>query len=230
MRKKGSVLIISGLLLIAAALVICLHNFYDAYKAWEASSDTATQLMQMIAEETTPPSQETQPAPDMESGTESQTSAPAPAPALPDYLRFPEMEMPVATLDGREFIGVLSIPRFNLSLPIVSVWSYPDLQKYPCRYVGSAYLDNLVIAAHNYQVHFGRLKELNTGDEITFTDVDGNVFRYVVAYQEQLQKTDVEEMQTGNWDLTLFTCTVGGAMRVTIRCDRVEEKTFDRIG
>ena len=222
MRKKGSFLITSGLLLIAAALVICLCNFYDAYKAWEASAETAAELTQMIAEEITPPPRETAPAPEIEGTQESQI----PEPELPDYLRFPEMEMPVEVVDNREYIGILDIPSLNLSLPVMSDWSYPDLQISPCRYVGSAYMDNMVIAAHNYQTHFGRLKELNAGDEIIFTDVDGNVFRYVVAYQEQLQKTDVEEMQTGDWDLTLFTCTVGGAMRVTIRCDRVEENTF----
>ena len=219
MRKKGSVLITSGLLLIAAALVICLYNYYDAYKAWEASAETAEQLTQMIAEEIATPPRETSPAPETETAPDSQI----PEPELPDYQRFPEMEMPVEIIKGREYIGVLEIPSLNLSLPVMSSWSYPDLQISPCRYVGSAYMDNMVIAAHNYQTHFGRLKELNTGDEIIFTDVDGNVFRYVVAYQEQLQKTDVEEMQTGDWDLTLFTCTLSGQSRLTIRAQRLED-------
>ena len=48
--------------------------------------------------------------------------------------------------------------------------------------------------------------------------MDGNVFRYSVCAVEQLAKTAVEEMQTGDWDLTLFTCTKGGVMRVTVRC------------
>jgi len=40
---------------------------------------------------------------------------------------------------------------------------------------------------------------------------------------ETLQPTAVEEMCSGDWDLTLFTCTLGGKFRVTVRCDRVEE-------
>ena len=29
---------------------------------------------------------------------------------------------------------------------------------------------------------------------------------------------DVEAMESGDWALTLFTCTIGGKTRVTVRC------------
>jgi sortase A len=104
----------------------------------------------------------------------------------------------------------------------MSEWSYPNLRISPCRYTGSAYKNNLIIAAHNYESHFGNLKYLNAGDEITFTDVDGNVFNYVVAEIEQLNPTAIEQMESGDWALTLFTCTIGGSYRVTVRCDLAE--------
>ena len=62
------------------------------------------------------------------------------------------------------------------------------------------------------------LKDLSQGDEITFTDVDGNMFRYEVIELETLSPFAIAEMTGGNWDLTLFTCTVGGQYRVTVRC------------
>lgn len=37
----------------------------------------------------------------------------------------------------------------------------------------------------------------------------------------------VEEMESGDWDLSLFTCTLGGSYRVTVRCERTED---ERIG
>lgn len=92
----------------------------------------------------------------------------------------------------------------------------------PCRYEGSVYLNNMVICGHNYNTHFGTLKDLEKGDLLTFTDMDGNVFWYQVMVIEILQPTAVEEMVSGDWDLTLFTCTTGGATRVTIRCDKAE--------
>ena len=51
--------------------------------------------------------------------------------------------------------------------------------------------------------------------------MDGNVFNYEVVAKETLMPTAIEEMASGDWALTLFTCTVGGSYRVTIRCDLV---------
>ena len=140
------------------------------------------------------------------------------AASQPAFVRYPDMEMPMKEIDGETYIGVVEIPSLELSLPVMSDWSYPQLKKAPCRYVGSVYSHDVVICGHNYDRHFGRLKELVPGDEVRFTDMDDNVFRYSVCAVEQLAKTAVEEMQTGDWDLTLFTCTKGGVMRVTVRC------------
>ena len=50
-------------------------------------------------------------------------------------------------------------------------------------------------------------------------DVNGNVFTYEVTEVYTLGAEDVEEMVTGDeWDLTLFTCTLGGQSRITVRC------------
>lgn len=81
----------------------------------------------------------------------------------------------------------------------------------------------MVIAAHNYQRHFGGLKNLVIGDEVRFTDGDGNVFAFHVSALEQLNPTQVDEMTESEWDMTLFTCTLGGQQRTTVRCTRVSE-------
>ena len=81
----------------------------------------------------------------------------------------------------------------------------------------------MIILAHNYSTHFGTLKDLGIGDPVTFTDADGNVFRYEVLELETLMPSAIEKMESGDWDLTLFTCTVGGQSRVTVRCVTQEE-------
>ena len=136
----------------------------------------------------------------------------------PPFVQYPEMEMPTKEIDGQTYIGMVEIPSLELSLPVISEWTYPRLKKAPCRYVGSIYSKDMVICGHNYDRHFGRLKELAVGDEIRFTDMDGNVFFYSVCGTEQLGGYAVEEMLAGEWDLTLFTCTKGGRTRVTVRC------------
>ena len=131
-------------------------------------------------------------------------------------------QMQTITVDGNTYIGYISIPALNIDLPVNSEWSYPLLKKAPCRYKGSVFTDDLIIAGHNYQRHFGGLKLLQTGDEVDFTDADGIVYKYTVSSVEKLTGKDVQGMEDGDWDLTLFTCTIGGAYRVTVRCQRAD--------
>ena len=140
------------------------------------------------------------------------------AASQPAFVRYPDMEMPTKEIDGETYIGVVEIPSLELSLPVMSDWSYPQLKKAPCRYVGSVYSHDVVICGHNYDRHFGRLKDLAVGDEVRFTDMDGNEFSYTVEELEVLRPTAVEEMTVGDWELTLFTCTLDGKSRVAVRC------------
>ncbi|MDY3286911.1 MAG: sortase [Eubacteriales bacterium] len=139
---------------------------------------------------------------------------------IPDYVLNPAMEMPETAVDGASYIGVLQIPALGLSLPVIGEWSDDGAKLAPCRYAGSAYTDDLVIAGHNYRTHFGSLGRLSVGDEVTFCDLDGNVFVYRAAAKETLAPEDTEEMTDSGWALTLFTCTTGGAYRLAIRCER----------
>ena len=75
-----------------------------------------------------------------------------------------------------------------------------------------------MIAGHNYKSGFGKLKKLSPGDKVFFTDMNGRVTRYIVEVIEVLDGTAVEEMITGDWDLSLYTCTYGGKSRLTVRC------------
>lgn len=133
-------------------------------------------------------------------------------------------EMAVVEINGAEYIGVLQIPALNLTAPVQSDWNDAALKKTPCRYSGSAYRDDLIVAGHNYRAQFGNLQALQAGDSVIFTDVSGNTFRYTVQTLETLGGSDVEGMQSGDWDLTLFTCTYSGQERTTVRCAR--EKTY----
>lgn len=192
-RSFGLVLIIAGLLLISSSAVLVSYNFYTDSKAAEGIDEILSQLP-----------------------NESEQSA------QPDYISNPDMEMPIKTIDNIDYIGKISFPGLELQLPVISEWSYPNLRRAPCRYSGSAYLDNMVIAGHNYTSFFGPLRNMEIGDEVVFTDADGNVFIYEVVDMQILLPTAVEKMIAGDWDLTIFTCTVGGRTRFTIRCNRVD--------
>ncbi len=143
---------------------------------------------------------------------------------VPDYVRFPDMEMPMAEVEGHSYIGTLCIPELGLDLPVMSEWSYPKLKIAPCRFAGSAYQQQLIIVAHNYVTHLGNIKNLPAGSPITFTDMTGNVFCYELAEIEILRPNQVKALMDTDYPLTLVTCTLGGRTRVTARCIRVEEK------
>ena len=131
-------------------------------------------------------------------------------------------EMPRVTIDGRDYLGVLSIPSQGLELPVLADWDFDALRLSPCRYAGSYFTGDLVIAGHNYAKHFSPLKWIEPDTEIVFTAADGAVLRYRVLRVDTLQPPQIEEMTVPDgWDLTLFTCTTGGRSRCAVRCERI---------
>lgn len=205
--KRGTAWINLGLLLLAAALFLAAYNRNESYQAQRQSDvvleEMSQALEQMVPAQTVP--RQTEP------------------PELPEAMEEPQREMPVRTIHGRDYIGVLTIPALELELPVLSQWDYTNLRIAPCRYEGSVYNGSLILCAHNYSSHFGRLKNLREGDTVQFTDMDDNVYTYQVVGLETLSPTDVEGMESGDWDLTLFTCTVGGQSRVTVRLERTDD-------
>ena len=203
-NRRGLPLIFGGLLLIVAALSLVGYNLYTSWRGQQAAETALEQLLPEIPQ----PLEEDQVAAE---------------PEYPDYVLNPEMDMPLRKVDDLDYVATLTIPGLELELPIIDQWSYHNLRFAPCRYSGSAYLDNMVICAHNFSKHFGHLLELSSGDPLSLMDMDGNIFNYQVVELEILQPTDIELMTSGDWDLTLFTCTVGGRTRIALRCERIND-------
>ena len=206
MRKFGIMCILIGAALLASALLLLHLNKQEDQVAQEAVVAVMPQLVQQMQENTAREPQITED--DL---------------LIPVELLTPEqLEMTEVVINGHAYIGYLSIPKLELELPILSQWSYPKLQIAPCRYYGSLRGEDLVLMAHNYNSHFGRISKLELMDTVTFTDMDGNVTTYQVVGKDMLSPTAVEEMISGDFDLTLFTCTYGGGSRITIYCDRMQ--------
>ena len=207
--RLGNVLLAAGALFLAAALLLTGSNLVETYQAGQASARLSQAVFSRIESQT------------QEADSLSQATLAGGEEETPEHLLNPEMEMPVEEIEGNGYIGLLEIPALELSLPVMSQWSYPNLKLAPCRYSGSAYTGNFTIAGHNYSTHFGPIGGLNAGDSITFTDMQGNRFAYEVQVVETLEATAVEDMVGEEWDLTLFTCDLSGESRITVRCLRV---------
>ena len=199
-KKRGTVLIVLGVLLLVGALGFAGYNVLDARRAQQQADAVQVQLEEKI----------------------EQNKAKKKA-LLPGQQPLGE-EMAVEEIDGRRYIGTIEIPALDKKLPVLEDWSYENLKISPCRYSGTYYTDDLVICAHNYSSHFNGLRWIEPGEEVIFTTVDGVRYRYIITTRETLFPTEVERMINAqdDWDLTLFTCFIGGRTRCTVRCTRVE--------
>jgi len=193
---------ILGTVLLTAALALFLRNDQESLEAGNASAELMPRLVEAIHDRR---EEEAQKAPELEP---KETVAAA------------DREMTVVRIDGHDYIGFLAIPSLELELPVMADWDSEKIQIAPCRYWGDLYSRDLVIMAHNYEKHFGKISRLRKGDVVTFTDMDAETVEFQVMAVEILPPQATREMIAGEFDLTLFTCTYGGENRVTVRCDR----------
>ena len=196
MRKPslGTVCIVLGVLLMLAAGGLYAYNRYEDAHAGAEAQTVVQDLEEKVVEKT-----ETAAA-----STPEEVTA----------------ELPSVFVDGYDYVGVLTIPALDLRLPVMQDWSYPKLKIAPCRQYGSSRTNDLVIAAHNYETHFGKIGTLAVGDEVRFTDMDGIDNYYSVQKVEVHDPTDVDAVKNSGYDLVLYTCTYGGKTRIVVFCDR----------
>ena len=133
-------------------------------------------------------------------------------------------DKPAVIVDEEAFCGRIVIEKLGMELPVFQEWNYKKLKKAPCRYSGSVETQDMIVAAHNYKSHFGKINTLDNGDELVFIDASGETYYFEVKEILILDGSAVEDMSAGAWDFTLFTCTKGGKQRVVVRCESVSDE------
>lgn len=198
MRNKASiVIIILGAVLIISALLLFMYNRQEDRLAGTEAKTMLSDVVSFIDAQKSLSVNET-----IDESDEIDT------------------KLPTVEINGYDFVGYIEIPELDIELPVMAQWDYERLKIAPCRQAGSSRSDDLVIAAHNYSSHFGRLNELDIGASVIFTDMDGIVNCYSVAEISKLEPTDVDAVINSEFDLVLYTCTVGGQSRVSVFCNR----------
>ena len=194
-----------GIILMFGAASLFWMNQQDDLSAKNAAESVMAELVNRIMENNEAAFSEAETLPELQKPLELLTEE--------------DKKMTEIEIDGIPYIGYISIPKLEVELPVISTWSLSRLTIAPCRYYGSLLGEDLVIMAHNYVSHFGKLSLLEPGDTLTFTDMDGKTTLYKVVSKDVLAPTAVEEVTSGSFDLTLFTCTYDGQNRITIYCD-----------
>ena len=194
-NKLGKMFIIIGAVLLLAALSLVLWNKYESDSAYDKAQSALSELKEKMPTET----------------VDRKNSL--------DLIEEEKGYVPTIEIDGNEYIGVVYIPSIDTELPVIKEWSYDNLAVAACRYFGSVNENNLIIAAHNYETFFDKLKDLNPGDIIIYVTADGIKYEYEVSTTDIIDGGNPARMKSDfdSWDITLFTCTWSGYSRVTIR-------------
>ena len=127
--------------------------------------------------------------------------------------------LPAVEANGKLYVGTLSIPALDMEMPVMDQYTKHNRKMGPSFFWGSPEEDFMVIAGYCFQGHFAPLKNLTEGDEVTYTGLNGDELRCTVAKVEILKPSEVEEMLSGEYPLTLFTSTTGGNSRLAVRCE-----------
>lgn len=203
-NKRGFFFVFAGTVLLLAALSLFLFNLYEDVMAGQDAERAVANVQTLIHENDSTGQKDV-----------SQIESLSP-------------DLPIVEIDGYGYVGYLLIPKIEKELPVMSEWDDTRLKIAPCRHFGSSRTDDLVIAAHNYSRHFGNLSQLEPGDAVFFTDMDGIENAYEVTVVETLAPTAVETVQNSDHDLVLYTCTYGGKRRLSIFCDRSDANLVTR--
>lgn len=126
---------------------------------------------------------------------------------------------------ANDTVGILSIPRLGLELPILGECNNKLLKISICKYMGDVQdkPQRLIIAGHNYRHHFGKLSSLSIGDKVSYTSLEGKEYWYAVSEITDISMYDFTTLLGGEWDISLFTCNSDGKWRVLVRCIEIKE-------
>lgn len=201
--KRAVIFIVIGFIMLASAAALLLFDEKEGYDAAEISEEILETLENDMLS-------------DMKEGYSEPNGSQA--------VEASNGTVPSRIVNGVNVIGVISVPSVGIEVPVAADWSYKNLKKSACRYSGSADTGGFIVLAHNYRRHFGNLTNSSIGDEVQFMDVNGVLYRYRITKKETLGKYELDALTETDDDLTLFTCTPGGAKRVTIRCEKVTDE------
>ena len=135
-----------------------------------------------------------------------------------EYATMPE------NIQGYKVVGKIEISKINLSTYILNETNDQSLEISVTKLCGPEInqIGNFCISGHNYNNDkmFGKIKDLEVGDDIILTDTYGNslIYRVYDKYKTKPKDTSCLNQETGgDKDLTLITCTIGALKRIIIK-------------
>lgn len=110
--------------------------------------------------------------------------------------------MPVLSVDGIDFVGLVELPRYGSVLPVCAQWG--KTIQYPCRFGGSIYDGTMQLGATTQKGQYDFYREISVGDILHYTDAEGNRYTYTVTSLHSEKHADQAALQQKEAALTLF--------------------------
>lgn len=129
-----------------------------------------------------------------------------------------DSEMPVLALAGADYVALLEIPAFGVTLPVADKWDCSDLYSAPSRFCGSAYSSTLVIGGADSPGQFSFCDKIDDGALVIVTDMTGCRFTYTVVKADRAKHAEAQWLQSSGWDLTLFCRDMYSMEYIAVRC------------
>lgn len=189
-NKIAAVAMILGIVLIMASLAIVAAHHFLQKNATEQIQTIAAEIKSMMSEETY---------------------------GIPGDHNDPEM--PVVEIGGNDFVGLIEVPKFNKILPLYSSWEKSKITDFPCRYMGSMYDGSLIVGTVEDHGQFDIAKGIAGGDELTFTDVTGLKYNYIITDAYKTKDVSTEALTAIDGELVLFVRSTYGTDYMIICCN-----------
>ncbi len=147
---------------------------------------------------------------------------------VPEAEEPPAREITASNGENYQTEATLSISKIGITYPILTEENEELLKVSLCKYWGPSpnQIGNYCIVGHNYKSGkmFGKLAQVNVGDEVTLTDLSGRTITYSVYNKYPVDPTDVSctsQLTNGQRELTLITCTDYGKRRLIVKAREV---------
>lgn len=127
-------------------------------------------------------------------------------------------------IENSVIFGTIKIPKINLEYVVFRNLNEELLKISVCKFSGEELEENgnIAIAGHNYndERFFGKVKELEIGDEIRIEDLKGKEFIYKVSEVYETSPEDIsclEYNEKNIKELTLVTCNNSNGKRIIVK-------------
>ena len=125
--------------------------------------------------------------------------------------------MPVFSTNGVDFVGIIEMPRYGSVLPVCANWG--KTYKYPCLFDGSVYNRTLQIGATSQKGQYDFYREICVGDQVYFTDMEGNRYTFEITGLRYEEHADQEALHYQEADMILFIKNLHAFEYLIVYCD-----------